>query len=346
VTDGAGARVAGADVAGPGLLVGFGSIGRRHLTNLHRLGVDDWAVVHTGSGTLPFEPGFTVRAYTSLDEALAHERPAFAVVANPTAFHVSTALACVEHGCAVLVEKPVSHDLNGVEELRAAVARSGTHVLVGFQFRHDPGLARVATLLRDGSIGEPLHARAVWGEHLPDWHPWEDWHVGYAARRDLGGGVHHTISHPLDYLRMLFGEPVDVRATLSDAHPLGLDVAEAVDASFHFADGVTAEMHLDYWARPRTHRLEVIGSEGTISWDYVAGELRVWRAADDPCAIETIPGVDARDELFVRQSRHFLEVVAGSAEPACTLDDGVAALRLAAAIETSSQHRGQRVPVA
>jgi predicted dehydrogenase len=327
---------------GTGLLVGFGSIGRRHLTNLHALGVDDWAVVHTGSGTLPFEPGFPVRAYTTLDEALAHEGPTFAVVANPTALHVATTRTCVDHGCAVLVEKPISHELDGVDALAAAVVARDATVLVGFQFRHDPGLAHVAALLHEGAIGVPVHARAVWAEHLPDWHPWEDWRTGYAARADLGGGVHHTISHPLDYVRMLFGEPVGVRAALSEAHPLGLGVAEAVDASFRFADGLDVELHLDYWARPRTHRLEVIGSEGSIRWDYLAGEVRTWRAGDDDWRVEDVPGIDARDELFVRQSRHFLDVVAG-AEPACTLDDGIAALRLATAITASSDRDGQRV---
>jgi predicted dehydrogenase len=99
-------------------------------------------------------------------------------------------------------------------------------VLVGFQFRFDRALQRVSVLLREWAIGAPLHVRVVWGEHLPSWHPWEDWRVSYAARRDLGGGVHHTLCHPLDYLRMLFGDPTAVTASLASHGPLGLDVGE------------------------------------------------------------------------------------------------------------------------
>src|SRR4051812_5303836 len=95
-----------------GLLIGYGSIGRRHLANLHDLGVDEWAVVHTGKGTLALEPPCPVTVHTDLGEALRVEKPAFAVVANPTNLHASTTRSCIEAGCAVLLEKPVSHALD------------------------------------------------------------------------------------------------------------------------------------------------------------------------------------------------------------------------------------------
>ena len=71
-----------------GLLVGYGSIGRRHLTNLHSLGVTDWAVVHTGKGTLPLELPCPARIYSDLPKALEKEVPSFAVIANPTSLHI------------------------------------------------------------------------------------------------------------------------------------------------------------------------------------------------------------------------------------------------------------------
>jgi len=329
-------------VSRTGLLVGFGSIGRRHLTNLHELGITDWAVVHTGRGTLPFEPPAPVRTYPDLAAALATESPAFAVVANPTALHLTTARACAERGCDVLLEKPVSHSTDGLDDLAATVTRVGVEVLVGFQFRYHPALHAVAGLLADGTLGAPCAASVVWAEHLPDWHPWEDWRTGYAARPELGGGVHHTICHPFDYLRMLFGEVVSVSAHLSDRHPLGLEVPEAVDVRLGFAD-VDATVHLDYWSRPQTHRLEVTGTLGSVIWDYVAGTLAVRTATDTDWRVRPVPGVAERNDLFVTQSRHFLEVVARDAPPRCALADGVAAVRIADAIERSSAAHGRTV---
>ena len=326
-----------------GLLVGYGSIGRRHLTNLHGLGVDDWVVVHTGTGTLAFEPPCPVRTYPTLADALDAETPTFAVVANPTALHLDTALACTEHGCDLLLEKPVSHTLDGLDALDAAVARARTKVLVGFQFRYHPALQRIRDLVRDGTIGEPLRVRVVWAEYLPDWHPWEDWRTGYAARPELGGGVHHTICHPLDYLRMCFGDPLEVRGSLSETHPLGLEVAEAADLAFRFARGVEADVHLDYWARPPRHQVDVIGTDGSIAWDYLGGDFRVWTTTAPGWRVEPVPGVDERNDLFLAQSRHFLDVVARRAEPTCTLADGIQAVRITDAVERSSAAGAVRI---
>jgi len=327
-----------------GLLVGYGSIGRRHLTNLHELGVTDWAVVHTGTGTLAFEPPGPVRVHRSLEAALAAERPDFAVIANPSSLHVDTARACAAHGCHLLLEKPVADRLDDVDALRADVARSGSRVLVGFQFRFHPALQRIRDLLAGDAFGRPLAVRVVWGEHLPDWHPWEDWRTGYAARRELGGGVHHTICHPFDYLRMLFGEPERVAGTLSDAHPLGLDVAEGADARLTFPGGLEAVVHLDYWTRPATHRVEITATGGSLVWDFIAGELRLWESDAGSWRTESVPGVAERNDLFVAEAQHLLAVVAGSAEPRCTLEDGITAVRIAEAVERSSATGGGFLP--
>lgn len=319
-----------------GLLVGYGSIGQRHLANLHALGLRDWAVVHTGAGTLPFEPPCPVRSYADLHDALRYEDPAFAVISNPTNLHLPTALACVEHGCDVLLEKPVSRTLDGLDRLSSAVATHGSKVLVGFQFRLHPALGRIAELLGGRVVGAALHARVVWGEYLPAWHPWEDYRASYAARRDLGGGVHHTLCHPLDYLRMLFGDPTGLVASVVDHGPLDLDVAESTDVLVRFLEDVTAQVHLDYWSRPATHRVEITCINGTISWDYTTGELRVWDESRAAWRSESFPGVEARDELFLAEARHFLDVIEGRAQPVCTLDDGIEAVRLCVAIDRSA----------
>lgn len=319
-----------------GLLIGYGSIGRRHLTNFFDLGVTDWAAVRSSRGTVPFEPPCPVRTYTDLGEALAIEKPTFAVVANPSALHAEAASSCLAAGCHVLLEKPVASTPDGLDALTQVAAASQGEVLVAFQFRFHPALQRIRALLDQRVVGRPLHARAVWGEFLPDWHPWEDYRVGYAARADLGGGVHHTICHPIDYLRMLFGQPREVDATLVTAGPLGLEVAEAADVVFGFDDGLTVSMHLDYWSRPPIHRLEVVCEAGSIHWNYLSGSFRWWNAERAEWVIEQYPSVAERNDLFVREARHFLDVVGGAADPVCTLADGVQVVEICAAIERSA----------
>jgi predicted dehydrogenase len=327
-----------------GLLVGYGSIGRRHLTNLHSLGVTDWAVVHTGRGTLPLELPCAARIYADVHEALEREAPSFAVIANPTGLHVDAALACVDAGCELLIEKPISHSLEGVGALEELASIRGTKTLVGFQFRFHPALIRISGLIRSGAMGEPLHARVIWAEHLPSWHPWEDWRKSYAARAELGGGVHHTICHPFDYLRMIFGDPVKLFATLRRDGPLGLPVPEAADVALSFPGGLGAHVHLDFWCRPPMHQIDLVCSEGRIHWDYMTGSLQVWSASRGECDESALPGIDERNELFLSEGRHFLGMLRGADKSECSLEDGVAVVRICEAIDRSAAS-GKSTPI-
>jgi hypothetical protein len=137
------------------LIVGLGSVGRRHLQNLVSLGERDILLNRRAgqpSSSLADEELSAFPVETDLQAALAH-RPDAVIVSNPTAMHLPAAIAAAQAGCAILIEKPVSHSLEGVDRLRSALKQSGAPLLVGFQFRFHPGLQKVADLLKVGAIG-------------------------------------------------------------------------------------------------------------------------------------------------------------------------------------------------
>jgi predicted dehydrogenase len=315
------------------LIAGLGSIGRRHLRNLVALGEDDILLYRTHQATLPEDDlaGFPIE--TDLRLALAHN-PEAVIISNPTALHLDVAIPAAKCGCHLLIEKPISHSIARVEELEQAVQLNGVKVLVGFQFRFHPGLRQVKKLLEEGAVGEPLSARAHWGEYLPGWHPWEDYKQGYAARPELGGGVVLTLSHPLDYLRWLLGEVATLYAFTSRTG-LNIPVEDMAEVGMRFESGLLASLHLDYIQRPPSHTLEIICTQGTLRWDNADGTVRVARAAPDGKTSSwqeyPPPGGFERNSMFLDEMRHFIQVVRGEAEPLCTLQDGVMALRLALA---------------
>lgn len=317
------------------LIAGLGSIGRRHLRNLRALGESDILLYRTHRSTLPDEElaGFSVE--TDLKAALAH-RPDAVIVANPTALHLDVAIPAAEVGCHILLEKPISHSLDGVDKLEAAARRSGSRILVGFQFRFHPTLRKAAEILHAGRIGRILSVRAHWGEYLPNWHPWEDFRQGYAARPDLGGGVVLTLCHPLDYLHWLIG-PVESLWALTASLNLNLPVEDTAEIGLRFVNGALGSVHLDYNQRPPVHSLEIVGSEGTLRWDNRDGILHEYRAGEDRWETYSPPSGFERNVMFLEEMRHFLDVVRG-AQPLCTLEEGAYALRLALAAHESSRH--------
>jgi predicted dehydrogenase len=234
--------------------------------------------------------------------------------------------------------------MEGVTELAAEVAAQGLRVLVGYQFRFHPGLQQVKTWLAQGAIGEVASARARWGEYLPGWHPGDDYRAGYSARRDLGGGVVVTLSHPFDYLRWLLGEVVEVQAQIAQRSGLDLDVEDTAHVILRFASGALATVSLDYVERPAAHRLHLVGRNGLISWDGITGQARLRDAATGRVeCVDPPPGFD-RNGMFLAEMRHFLDCVYGQVTPACGLDDGIAALRIALAAKRSALE-GQTIRV-
>ena len=314
-------------------IVGIGSVGRRHARNLIALGYTDLVLVRTGHGqggpldapldSLPVVPTL----------AGAVERGArAAIVANPTSLHVATALEAVRSGCHVLIEKPVSHDPDGLDDLAREASVRDLTVLVGYQYRFHPTLVRAREWLADGAIGALVAAHAHWGEYLPAWHPDEDFRRGYSARTDLGGGVVRTLSHPIDYLRWIGGELDAVAGFTASRAGLGLEVEDTAVAALRFQSGALGSLTLDYAERPGRHTLHLTGAEGRIEWDASTGEARLWRAGADLPETARPPDRFERNDMFVDEMRHFLACCAGDESPRCTLDDGIRALDVAMAI--------------
>ncbi len=330
------------------LIAGLGSIGRRHFRNLVFLGETDLVLLRTHKATLPDDELAGYPVETNIRDALGAHKLDAVVVANPTALHLDVAIPAARTGCPILLEKPVSHSLEGLHTLQKIAEKSGSKILVGFQFRYHPTLIKARELIDSGALGQVLTAHAHWGEYLPNWHPWEDYRRSYAARADLGGGVIGTLTHPLDYLRYLLGEVEALWSFNGHISPLELDVEDVAEIGLKFASGALGGVHVNYVQRPPVHRLEIVGTNGTLCWDNANGVLHFYKMpaafgsyADNPPApvIETFAPPDGfeRNQLFVAQTRHFLEIARGESEPVCRLKDGIAALRLALAAQESQQ---------
>jgi predicted dehydrogenase len=330
------------------LIAGLGSIGRRHFRNLIALGETDIVLLRSHRGTLSDDElnGYPVE--TDLKEALKKHKPAAVIVSNPTALHLDVAIPAAQAGCHILLEKPVSHSLNGLDTLQAAAEKSGGRILVGFQFRYHPALNKAREIIQAGILGKVLTAHVHWGEYLPDWHPWEDYRQSYAARADLGGGVIVTLTHALDYLRFMLGDVEALWSFNGHVSPLDLDVEDVAEIGLRFSSGLIGGVHLNYVQRPPVHQLEIVGTSGTLRWDNADGTLHFHKMPASFGSYSDLPPVPVtesfappdgfeRNQLFIFQTKHFLDVIAGKAAPICTLDDGIQALRMALAAYESQR---------
>jgi predicted dehydrogenase len=310
------------------LVAGLGSVGRRHLANLQTLGWSRLRLYRTGRSTLPDAELAAFPVDYDLAAAL-ERRPIAVIVSNPSSLHVPVALEAARAGSHLLIEKPLSHDLEGVSDLEAEVAARGLTALVGFHLRFNPGLRQIKTWIDSGALGAVVSAQAHWGEYLPDMHPWEDYRSGCAAQPALGGGVLLTLCHPFDYLRWLLGEIDHVSAFESRQDSLGLCVDTCVDTTLTFACGASAHVHLDFVQRPAEHRVVIIGTEGSATWNHADHAARRYSHISREWETVTVSEGFERNQMFLGEMRHFLACLRGEEQPLCTLRDGKTALEVA-----------------
>ena len=202
------------------LVVGCGSIGRRHIRNLLSLGQRTLHLVEMDHVRL--QQGtqeFGVPGTRTLEESWAW-RPEVVIVANPTSWHVETATAAAAQGCHLLIEKPLSDRLEGVEALLRMVGEKQLIALVGCNLRFHPGPALIHHWLTQSECGKILSARFEAGSYLPSWRPGTDFRVSYSAQAALGGGCVLDDIHELDLACWLFGMPREVVAITQDGSAL------------------------------------------------------------------------------------------------------------------------------
>ncbi len=320
------------------LIAGLGSIGRRHMRNLIALGETDIVLLRTRKATLPDDELAGYPVETDVHKALKKHQPDAVIVATPTAFHLDVAIPAAQAGCAILLEKPISHSMQRVDELQATAQRNDAKILIGFQFRFHPSMVKARQLIQNGEIGRVVSADIHFGEYLPAWHPWEDYRQGYAARADLGGGVVATQCHSLDYLPWLVGQKVKsvwgLTGKVSDLEVTAEDVAKI---GLRFSGGALGSLHLDYNQQPPEHEFRIIGVDGTIKCDLADGVVKIYRAEKQSWEAYPLPEGWERNVMFLEQMKHFTDVAQGNAAPSCTLEDGIQVQRIISSVHESQK---------
>ncbi|MFH1506865.1 MAG: Gfo/Idh/MocA family oxidoreductase [Candidatus Omnitrophota bacterium] len=310
------------------LVVGLGSIGSRHLSNLLGLGYKNIILYRTKKSVMQNISRFSsLPVYHDIDDALT-QKPDVAIIANPTSLHVNTALKCAKAGCDLFIEKPLSHNLFGLRELDSLADRKGLVTFIGCQFRFHPHLQAIKKWIDDGTLGKVIYVSARWAEYLPDWHPWEDYRKGYSASEKLGGGVILTLIHPIDYLYWFFGNTSDIICRHEKISSLDTKVEDLTDIILNFRKKIIGHIHLDYFQRPRVHDLLIVGEKKRIYWNCHEGILssedrngrkRLWK---EPAGFE-------RNSMFINELKHFMFCARKRRQTRIPLKEGIEVLKIA-----------------
>jgi predicted dehydrogenase len=311
------------------LVIGVGSIGERHVRCFQTTGRAEVSICEPNE-TLrkTIATKYEVEAYSSLDEALSESRDAV-VICTPAHLHIPLAQQCAEADLHLLIEKPLAICLDGIDTLRKTVSQRALACAVAYVTRFHPALSAMKRAIGAGRFGKPVQLVAVGGQHFPKYRPAYR-EIYYADHAQGGGAIQDALTHTLNAGQWLVGNIDRVAADASHQVLEGVAVEDTAHVLARHGQ-VLGSYSLNQYQAANESTITVICEGATVRYE---GHHVRWRWLVEPDGEwqeEAFPKL-ARDDLFVAQANHFLDVIERKASPHCSLDEGVATLNTVMAI--------------
>jgi predicted dehydrogenase len=320
------------------LVIGGGSIGRRHLQNLRELNVADRGLVEPiAERRHEVVQASGGQGFASLEEGLAW-KPTFVIIATPTASHIEIALAAARGGCHLFIEKPLSHRRADVHHLMAEARAKQLVTLVACNMRFHPGPARVKRLLEDDAIGRVLASRLHTGSYLPCWRPYQDYRLSYSASVDQGGAVLDCI-HEIDLALWYFGAGQLTAAAGLSAESIGVAAEGLCELLIQHKSGVLSSIHVNFIERDYHRTCQAIGTQGTVYWDFQRQSVDLYGPDGQLHTSHPGPPGWQLNQMYLDEMSHFLDCVKDRRPTLNPIEAAVPALDIAIEARTAARRQ-------
>lgn len=324
------------------LVAGLGSIGRRHARLLSerdsvRLILCDVSPANLTETREQLSPNRgDVIVCENYDAAL-REKPNIVFICTPNHLHIDMAEKALRSRADVFLEKPLSDSCSSAETFLNEVSRTDRLCHVGYMLRFDDGLVAMKKCIDEGRLGNIVGGRAMVGSFI----------TLLNARDNFREKVEDTLvydyTHELDFLYWLFGDIRDVTARKATLGSMDIKpTPNIVQMILTSADGALIQVHMDYIQHPQRRILEVYGDRGTISYDFMTGEIRLFAFGTEHqwTSLDVIKIRDRWDDLFRSEHADILESFTSRKPSTVDGQSGLASIRLAEmAIQSYSNQR-------
>ncbi len=316
------------------LIIGLGSIGRRHIKILKEL--IECKIFVLRQKTKNREDLPEVEKYLFDWKEINEMHIDFAVVCNPPIFHVDTAIILAKKNIPFLLEKPACVSMRKIPLLLDLVKDKGLPVLIGFNLRYHYLYKKIKELIALKKMGKILSFLAETGQYLPSWRD-SPYSASYSAHRDQGGGVIFDLTHEIDLAVDFLGEVESLSCMKDKISSLKIESEDIAEITMSHKNGAISHLHLDYLQKEYTRKLKLIFENGEIFWDYSSGILRLTSTNNRVDFAQ--PENYARDNTFKSQAEHWLDVLSRKEEPLISLERGIYISKIAASAHASSEKR-------
>lgn len=287
------------------LIVGSGSIAKRHLNNLKLLGIND-IIVLKRKFDYDFQKAFDVKVVTDyLSDLLENLDCIF--ICTPTSMHLEAIEFANKNNLHVFIEKPLVHDVESYIISKSIWTNPNKVFFIGYMLRYHKVIKKIHEIVNLQTLGKVYSARFEFGSYLPNWHPGENYKESYACIKELGGGVVRTISHELDLVQYFFGNPYEIKTINLNTGFLNVEVEEISESILLYKDKIVT-IHLDLLQKKYHRTISILFDKGRLDWDWESNDIAITTLEDGTNVIKYNDKFDLND-LYIDEVKDFFYLI-------------------------------------
>jgi len=322
------------------LVVGLGSIGKRHVRNIRKLFPDVEIIVfrHKKCNKKNELIAEIDSCVTTISEAI-DKKPQAAIIANPANMHLNISFRLANKGIHLLIEKPISNSSKNIQDLISVCENNGIVLMTAYNLRFSPSLIEFREQIQNNCIGRIFSVRSEVGQYLPSWRASHDYRKSVSAQKKLGGGVLLELSHEIDYISWVFGSIKWVKSHISKVSNLEIDVEDNSNIIFgiedEFCTRFSGTLNMDFIRLDSTRKCTVIGENGTLCWDGIMNTVKLFSEKEKKWELLFSSKIES-NYMYEEEIRHFFSRIEDKNSPLITGLDGLNAVLAVEAIQKSS----------
>ena len=284
-------------------IIGLGSIGMRHCTELIKIGNVSLFSLRTNKGVkeIPTEIKEHVTFVYDENEFLNLNLDGY-IISNPTSLHIKAINLIARTNKPIFLEKPLCNSLSEIGEIEYI---NKDLIQIGFCLRFNSIIKRVKEIIEGKILGKVYMSKLNVGHYLPTWHPYTDYRTEYFSQKKLGGGAIRTLSHEIDLAFYFFGKPTKTITYTEKTSNLEIDVDDYALLLLSFNNKHISRIEIDVIAKKKERKGVIYGEIADLHYDMFEKTIKVYDVNGDAIIDENV----SDNNMYYEQMLTFLDLI-------------------------------------
>jgi len=322
------------------LIVGLGSMGKRRIRNLNRLGIKDiYGYDIRPERNQEAQRDYGITTFESFDEAI-KMLPEVLIVATPPDEHLFYGLWGAENRVPFFMEASVISE--GISDLIELCKKNSVIGIPSCTPRFHPSIIKMKEIITSANLGKVLSFSHHYGSCYADWHPWEDYRDVYFSKPETGAG-RESVPFEMEWLEWLFGEFVELSCFSAKRLDLEPEVIDSYQIISMGKDGVLGNIMIEVTSPYYFRITKGIFSNGVMIWDWRQKKVIVYNKIEDNITEYPEPkpvlaeGYKFEENMYIEEMSYFMDILQGKRKCIYALEDDLRTLKLLEKIEKSAE---------